>query len=279
MKKVLLSAVVVAHNEERHLPECLASLKFADEIVVVLDKCTDGSKAIAKKFAGKIVEGSWDIEGVRRNISLDACHGEWVLEVDADERVSKELASEIRSVIKGSEPYCYRVWFDNYIGKRLVKYGWLRSWGVLEKQCLCYKGIKRYKENSMIHPEAEVNGKTIDLKGRMIHFLDNDISDAIKRFDKYTRWRANDMVSSGKVFVEPDGKVRAKGGSFKYYRNFIHRFLKSLVFKKGYKEGGYGFFNAMMAGLYPVVSYIKAVEILENKKAEAKKINKGRSKK
>jgi len=126
----------------------------------------------------------------------------------------------------------------------------------------------------MIHPEAEINGKTIDLKNKMIHFLDNGIFDAIERLNKYTRWRANDMVSSGKVFVEPDGKVRAKGGSFKYYRNFVHRFVKSLVFKKGYKEGGYGFFNAMMAGLYPVISYIKAVEMLNEKLDNKKKVNK-----
>jgi len=74
------------------------------------------------------------------------------------------------------------------------------------------------------------------------------------------------MISSNLLFLGPDEKVYAKGGKWKYYRNFIHRFIKSLIFKKGYKEGGYGFFNAMMVGLYPVISYIKAEEILSEQK-------------
>ena len=77
-----LSALVVAHNEEKQLAACLETLKFADEIVVVLDKCTDGTKAIAEAHGAKTVEGAWHIEGHRRNTGLDACGGDWILEVD-----------------------------------------------------------------------------------------------------------------------------------------------------------------------------------------------------
>ena len=72
-----LSALVVAHNEEDQLADCLEQLDFADEIVVVLDKCTDGSKEIAARFTDRLVEGSWEIEGDRRNKGIEACDGEW----------------------------------------------------------------------------------------------------------------------------------------------------------------------------------------------------------
>ncbi|MCK5166769.1 MAG: glycosyltransferase, partial [Rhodospirillaceae bacterium] len=97
--KKTLSALVVAHNEESQLKECLHNLQFADEIVVVLDKCTDGSKSIAERYASKLVEGNWEIEGPRRSAGIEACSGDWIFEVDADERVSKELAQEITTKI------------------------------------------------------------------------------------------------------------------------------------------------------------------------------------
>src|SRR3546814_9424914 len=91
-----LSALVVAHDEEARLADCLDALRFADEIVVVLDRCTDGSKAIAARYTDRAVEGAWPNEGERRNAGIDACTGDWSFEVDADERVPQELADRIR---------------------------------------------------------------------------------------------------------------------------------------------------------------------------------------
>ena len=125
-----LSALVVAHNEGEQLTECLERLSFADELVVVLDKCTDDSDTIASLFADRIVEGSWDIEGDRRNTGLDSCDGDWILEVDADERVSPELADEIREALKSEYYNYYLIPFDNYVGDTRVRYGWGAAWGV-----------------------------------------------------------------------------------------------------------------------------------------------------
>src|ERR1044071_4364751 len=94
-----LSALVVARNEAHQLAACIETVRFADEIVVVLDRCTDDSKAIAERLAHKVIEGAWEIEGTRRNLGLDACSGEWILEVDADERVPPELAAEVRATV------------------------------------------------------------------------------------------------------------------------------------------------------------------------------------
>ena len=94
-----LSALIVARNEEARLPDCLASVAFADEVVVVLDRSTDESAAIAAVAGAVIIEGAWELEGDRRNAGLAACTGDWVLEVDADERVNAPLAAAIRATI------------------------------------------------------------------------------------------------------------------------------------------------------------------------------------
>ena len=91
MNAPVLSVLVVAHDEAAQLADCLETLDFADELVVVLDKCSDGSKAIAESFAARLVEGAWEIEGERRNIGIEACRGSWILEVDADERANAAL--------------------------------------------------------------------------------------------------------------------------------------------------------------------------------------------
>ena len=80
----VLSAVISVRNEEKQLADCLERLSFADEIVVLLDKCTDGSAAIAERFSDRLIEGDWTIEGERRNAGIDACRGEWIFEIDAE---------------------------------------------------------------------------------------------------------------------------------------------------------------------------------------------------
>lgn len=248
--KKTLSAVVVAHNEEENLVECLLGLKFADEIVVVLDKCTDNSKNIAVNYADKIIEGSWDIEGARRNVALQNTNGDWILEIDADERVSKELAEEILFAIKSNQPCCFVVPIANYVGERLVKYGWLRSFGVLERQTIHYKNYKKYHEDKQIHPTADLQGEIKYLHNPIKHLVDKDITDMVARFNKYTSWKANDMIAKNKI----------KGSFAGNFLSFINRFFKSLIFKKGYREGSLGFLIALLGGLYPLVSYLKARE-------------------
>ena len=240
-EKLTISALVVAHNEEDQLAECLERLAFADELVVVLDKCTDGSDTIAALFTDNIVEGSWDIEGERRNTGLEACTSDWIIEVDADERVSSELAAEIREAVK-TEKYNYHlVPFDNYVGERLVRYGWGAAWGVSAAARLSRRGCKRWGMER-IHPAPE--GR---LTERMIHYVDKDISDMILRLDRYTTVRARDLRQSGDI------------GSFGHnVRRIFSRFYKCYVGRKGYREGHYGFLIALFAGLYPILSYLKA---------------------
>lgn len=241
-----LSALVVAHNEEAQLADCLERLRSADEIVVVLDKCTDGSKDIARGFTDRILEGVWTLEGARRNAGLDACSGDWILEVDADERVPAALIDEIRAAIAGAEPGYFLVPFDNYVGNRLIRHGWGASWGVSAAPRLSARGTKRWGDQR-IHPRLQLTGPKRWLKTPIDHYVDASISDMIQRLDRYTTARAQDLREGGDI-----------GGFVNNLRRMISRFVKCYVGRKGYREAHYGFLIALFAALYPMLSYLKA---------------------
>lgn len=242
-----ISALVVARNEEDRLKQCLAALAFADERVVVLDRCTDGSAAIARTTADVVIEGAWPIEGERRNAGLDTCTGDWILEVDADEVVPVELAEEIRREVAGAEDGYFLIPFLNYVGDRCIRYGWGASWGVSAAPRLSYRGAKRWGKQR-VHPSLELRGPKRWLKTPIRHNVDRDISDMLRRLDSYSTARAADLRDSGEIGTLP-GNVR----------RFFSRFLKCYFGRKGYREGGYGFLIALFAGLYPLLSYLKAL--------------------
>jgi glycosyltransferase involved in cell wall biosynthesis len=241
-----LSALVVAHNEEAQLADCLDAVRFADEIVVVLDKCTDGSKAIAAARADRLLEGSWEIEGARRNAGRDACAHDWILEIDADERVAPALAEEIRTAIAQHDDGYFLIPFDNYIGDRLVRHGWGAAWGVSAAARLSRKPAKRWGMER-VHPGLTLSGPERRLRNRIVHYVDRDISDMIRRLDRYTTAKARDLREN------PDGV-----GFGRNVRRIFSRFYKCYVGRRGYKEGAYGFLIALFAGLYPILSYLKA---------------------
>ncbi len=246
MTAPVLSVLVVAHNEEAQLADCLSALGFADELVVVLDKCTDGSKAIAQRFGAQLVEGAWEIEGDRRNRGLEACRGAWILEVDADERADEALGREIASAIEGLDDGYFLLPFDNYIGGRLVRHGWGGSWGVSAAPRLSAKGAKRWG-GQRIHPSLTLRGPRRWLQTPIRHNVDKNISDMLQRLDRYTTARAADLRAAGDI-----------GGLGGNIRRMFTRFGKCYFSRKGYREGAYGFLIALMAGLYPILSHLKA---------------------
>ncbi len=246
-----LSALVVVHNEEAQLDACLADLGFADELVVVLDRCTDRSKEIAARHADRLLEGAWPIEGERRNQGIAACSGAWILEIDADERVPRALADEIAGWVArdgGGHDY-FRIPVDNFIGQRLVRHGWGAQFGVSSVIRLHRKGVKTWGLQR-VHPKLSFAAGAVEgprLNSRLLHYADRDISDVIRRLDRYTSARAADLRAAGDL-----------GSAFHNYRRIPSRFLKCFWGRKGYREGGLGFLIALCAGLYPILSYLKA---------------------
>jgi glycosyltransferase involved in cell wall biosynthesis len=244
---VKLSALVVAHNEESRLGACLDRLGFADEIVVVLDRCTDASRAIAAAHNARLVEGAWELEGPRRNAGIDACAGDWIVEVDADEHVTPELAAEIRRTVETSAHAIHLIPVDNWIGARRVRYGWGASFGKGAYPGLFRRGAKRVGDQRL-HPKLTLTGSQGPmLAARIQHYVDRDLSDTIRRFNSYTTARARDLRESGKIGSGPAN-----------VRRIFTRFWKCYVRREGWREGGIGFLIAVLAGLYPYVSYLKA---------------------
>ena len=193
-----------------------------------------------------MLDGAWGIEGQRRSAGIAACAGDWLFEVDADERVSPALASEIRAAIVGAAPGYFLLPFDNYIGERLVRHGWGASWGVAAAARLFSRGAKVWGDQR-IHPTLTLNGAQRWLTTPMVHYVDRDISDMIQRLDRYSTLRARDLRESGEV-----------DGLLNNIRRLFSRFIKCYVMRRGYREGGYGFLIALFAGLYPLLSYLKA---------------------
>ncbi|WP_137181498.1 glycosyltransferase family 2 protein [Roseomonas sp. AR75] len=243
-----LSALVVARNEEQRLPDCLASCAFADEVVVVLDRSTDGSAAIAREHGARVIEGAWELEGARRNTGLDACTGDWVLEVDADERVTPDLAAAIHATIASSQHAWHQVPVDNYVGERLVRYGWAGSFGTTSVPRLSRKGAKRWRAQR-VHPGLDWTGAEGPkiTRGALIHLVDRDISDMLRRLDKYSSAKAADLIASGNI-----GTLAGN------LRRFVSRAFKSYVSRNGYREGAMGVLLAFCTGAFPLLSYLKA---------------------
>ena len=242
-----LSALVVAHDEERQLADCLVTLTFADEIVVVLDCCHDRSREIALEFTERVVSGAWEREGPRRHAGIEACRGDWILEIDADERVPSELAAETRNVVTASSASWHLVPVDNYIGTRLVRWGWGASFGRSAHAALFRKGSKRWGDQR-IHPSVSLIGRQgATLSSAIVHYVDRDISEMLRRLDRYTSARAEDLRESGDI------------GSYRQnLRRIASRFWKCYVGRRGYREGSWGFLIALCASLYPILSYLKA---------------------
>jgi glycosyltransferase involved in cell wall biosynthesis len=243
-----LSALIVARNEEARLPDCLASVAFADEIIVVLDRTTDRSAEVARAAGARVLEGGWELEGARRNAGIAACEGDWILEVDADERVEPALAAEIRQVITASRHAWHTVKVDNFIGERLVRHGWAGSFGTTAVPRLFRRGAKHWRDQR-VHPGLDWTGTEGPRlqAGALVHLVDRDIPDMLRRLDRYSSAKAADLLAAGDI-----GTLRSN------LRRCLSRMLKSYVFRKGYREGGWGVLLALCAGLFPLLAHLKA---------------------
>ncbi len=244
---IRLSAVISVHDEEAQLAECLEGLSFADEIVVLLDKCSDRSGDIARRFTDRVIDGAWAKEGERRNAGIEACRGDWVFEVDADERVSGELADEIRDTIRTTDNDIFNVPIDNYVGGKLIRHGWMAAMGTSAAPRLFRKGVKTWGRQR-VHPHLHVTGRQGPrLRNGLKHLAASNVSDLLRRLDRNTTRRALDLADSGEI------------GSFpNMVRKIFSRFWKCYVLRRGYREDGYGFVIALCAALYPVISHLKA---------------------
>jgi glycosyltransferase involved in cell wall biosynthesis len=244
----MLSALVVARNEERQLAACLQSLRFADEIVVLLDRTTDRSGEIARGLGARVAEGAWPLEGERRTAGVAACRGDWVIEVDADERATPGLAAEVRRVIAATPGDAYfLIPIANHIGGRLIRYGWGAYNGAAMRAALYRPGGKVWGKGR-VHPPVSYTGERRTLEHPIDHFVDRDLSDMFRRLNSYSDAAAADAIDKGQTPT-----FRAA------FRRLFSRGWKSYVARRGYREGAYGVALALFSALYPMFTYLKVV--------------------
>jgi glycosyltransferase involved in cell wall biosynthesis len=250
----MLSALVVARNEEKQLAECLESLRFADEIVVVLDRTTDGSAEIARRFGARVVEGAWPLEGERRSAAVAQCRGQWVIEVDADERATPALAAEIRQAIAAAGDAYFLIPIANHVGGKLIRYGWGAYNGAAMRAALYRPGGKRWGKGR-VHPPVSYTGEKRRLENALDHYVDRDLSDMFRRLNSYSDAAALDAIDRNQIpRLLPS------------LRRIFSRGWKSYVARRGYREGAYGIALALFSALYPIMTYVKAKTLLEAKK-------------
>ncbi len=244
-----ISALIVARNEERKIEECLSALTFVDEIVVILDRSTDKTLKICKKFSNKIFSGKWNCEGKRRNFGIEKCSSEWIFEIDADEIITKSLALEIKKKIKLNQYDYFYVPLMNHIYSKPVKYGWMACLAPDGKFCF-FKKKNKFWHEGLVHPSYSLKGdKGPIFKNYINHFMSKDISELLLRFNRNSSLRAIELKNTNKNLKK-----------YLSIRKVFSRFIKSFFLRKGYKEGGLGLIICILNALYPMVSAIKSKE-------------------
>ncbi|MFH1877537.1 MAG: glycosyltransferase family 2 protein [Candidatus Omnitrophota bacterium] len=252
MGKAPVSVVVITRNEEDNISECLKSASWADEIIVVDDNSTDSTREIAAGFTDKVFIRKMENEGRHRNWAYDKAVNDWVLSIDADDRVTKELADEITGLVKGAPEYKgYTIPRRNYIGDY-----WLRYGGEYPAAQLRFFLKKEFRyEEAEVHPRAIMEGACGHLKNDLIHYSHRDIADYLRSLNSQTTLEARKWYNSG----------RRMSLGHALWRAFDRCFYRRLLRKKSYKDGVYGLAVAVFSGLYQIVSYFKYWEMRREK--------------
>ncbi len=251
--EVPVSVVIIAKNEEKRLPECLESIRWAKEVIVIDDESTDKTAELAQGWGAKVFRRGMDIEGRQRNFGFNHASQPWILSLDADERVTPELAQEIQEAIRARNEEKDLVGFAipirTFIGKR-----WIRGAGYYpaRKDRLFRKGRFRYEEAG-VHPRALYEGKILGLNGDILHYSCQNLAEFVKKFNRETTLEAEKWIKDGR-----------KMSLAKALRKTVDRFLKNYFLKGGWKDGFMGYVMSHFHGYYQLLTYAKYREMKES---------------
>jgi glycosyltransferase involved in cell wall biosynthesis len=241
-----LSVVVLTKNEESCIAECLESIKWADEIILVDDESTDKTIEIAKRYTDKIFHRKMDVEGKHRNWGYAQARNSWVLSLDADEKVTPELKIEIEEVIKSNDFVAYDIPLRNYISNYWVRYG---GWYPASKVRLFKKDKFKYEE-AEVHPRVFIDGACGHLKADIIHKGYPDLEHFLNSVNRQSTLEAKKWINTGRRMTLGHAIWRA-----------VDRFFRRYLRKRAYKDGMYGFIIAFFDTLYQILSYAKYKEM------------------
>lgn len=243
-----LSVAIVVLNEEERLRACLESVVWADELVVIDAGSSDKTVAIAREFTDRVLFRAWDGYGAQKNFALDQCRGNWVLSLDADERVSDALREEIQAALRsGPRPAGFYVPRRNLFQGRWVRRGGLYPDWQLR---LFRRGRGAFVERA-VHESVRVDGPTARLAEPLIHESYRSIGDAVARLNRYSDLAATELASVGRGGSLTDLLLRP-----------TWRFLSMYVLRAGFLDGWRGL---VLAGLHAHYVFLRAAKVRERR--------------
>ena len=238
-----LSALVTTKNEEPSIRACLESLRWADEVVVVDSGSTDGTLAIARSIADRVLEHPYENPAAQKNWALGELTHSWTLILDADERVTPELRREIESVLADpSRRDGYWIRRENWFyGRPIQNAGWQR-----DKVLRLFDRRKGAYRPVLVHEEVELQGQVDRLKARLVHEPYRDLDQYFEKWSRYSRWSAEELRRRG---------VSASA-YYLLFRPWL-RFARMYVLEGGFREGRRGIVLCWLAAFSVFTKYAR----------------------
>jgi glycosyltransferase involved in cell wall biosynthesis len=238
-----LSVIIITRNEAANIGDCLDSLAFADERIVVDDNSTDATAEIAARKGVHVVAHAFTGFGFQKNYALSLAQGDWVLSIDADERVTPSLRAEIEAAIGKPGPDGYEfLRLSSFCGRVMRHSGWYPDY-VLR---LFRRGRARFSDDA-VHERVICDGPVARLKESLLHTPVVRLEDALSRMDRYSTAGAEMLVASGRrVFF------------FSGISHGVWTFLRTYILRAGFLDGREGFLLAVANAQGAYYRYMKA---------------------
>jgi glycosyltransferase involved in cell wall biosynthesis len=245
-----ISATIITLNEERNISECLASLDFVDEIVVVDSGSSDSTENLCRANPKvRFISHSWEGYGRQKNFAAGQAANDWILNVDADERVSSELRSSITTAAPDTAS-AFRMSRENYFGKRWIKNcGWYPDYTTR-----LYDRRKSAFSERTVHESLVCPEQAATLDGNLRHYTYDGIEDYLRRMVRYSRLAAEQLVNEG-------GRPRLSTLIVKPLATFVRMYF----LRQGFREGEAGLTLSLLYAIYTFCKYSFAREMLNNK--------------
>ncbi len=254
---IKLSTVLATYNEENNISACLKAVNdISGEIIVVDGSSTDKTREIAESLGAKVIKTTnKPIFHINKQMAIDMAKGEWILQLDADEVVSKELKKEIVDIVKNGSNFS-----AFYLPRKNIFMGkWLQKTAQYPDPVIrFFKKGKAYLPCKFVHEQMEVKGKVGMTNGHLLHYPYPSFSQYLQKSNRYTSLSAKEMVEK---------KINPSFGEFlKSIYLAKKQFLILFIMHKGFKDGFPGFVFSFYSGLHFFTSYIKFWELKRSKR-------------
>ena len=241
-----LTVIIPCFNEDAVIADCLASVRFADEILVVDSYSTDRTLEIARRYATRILQHEYINSAAQKNWVIPQAQHDWVLIVDSDERVTPELQAEVKAILSAPQFDGYWIRRRNFFLGKEIRYGTWRTDKVLR---LFRRDRGRY-QNKHVHAEIELGSAVGWCRGKLEHYSYRSIDDYLRKVPRYSSWGALNARERGR-----SASVWSIAG------HSCGAFLKSYVLKFGLLDGMAGLIIAGMEGYLAFLKYAKLYEL------------------